>query len=175
MKPLKSTIKITQATPSDAAAITRVNILAWQQSYRGIVADEYLDSISYENLLSFRKKMLTTSDEKSIHLVATFNDEVIGYSDAGICRDPTHFGEIYTLYLLEQYKHHGIGSLLFEQVHRHLVKNSLIPYIAWTLKDNKIACRFYEKWGGEIFQEKMITIGGREYPGLGYEFSSVSI
>ena len=173
MDNLTSTINITQASLSDAEAITRVNILAWQQSYRGMISDEYLNTISFEDLLSFRKKILTTPAEKSIHLIATVNDEVIGYSDAGSCRDATHSGEIYSLYLLEQYKHHGIGSMLFERVHDHLVKHSLTPYIAWVLKENQIARRFYEKWGGELFQELMVDIGGREYLEVGYVFSRV--
>jgi len=170
MENLTSNINITQASLSDAEAITRVNILAWQQSYRGIISDEYLDTISFEDLLSFRKRILTTPADKSIHLIATFNGELIGYSDAGSCHDASHSGEIYTLYLLEQYKHHGIGSMLFEQVHAHLVKHSLTPYIAWVLKENLIARRFYEKWGGELFQEQMVDIGGREYLEVGYEF-----
>jgi hypothetical protein len=39
---------IRDASPADAAAIARVRVDAWRETYRGIVPEAFLDGLSYE-------------------------------------------------------------------------------------------------------------------------------
>jgi HAD superfamily hydrolase (TIGR01509 family) len=41
-------VRVREATPADAGAIARVHIESWRSTYRGIVPDEYLESLSHE-------------------------------------------------------------------------------------------------------------------------------
>lgn len=43
------TIEIRPATLADAEAIVRVHVTAWQESYKGIIEQSYLDKLSYED------------------------------------------------------------------------------------------------------------------------------
>ena len=43
--------------------------------------------------------------------------------------------------------------------------------ILWCLKDNEPSKKFYTKMGGEIIKEKVITIGEKEYPEIGFRYN----
>lgn len=55
-------------------------------------------------------------------------------------------GEIYAIYLLDEFKRHGIGKTLLNYINRHLKQHLLTPYVTWVLEENKTACQFYEKY-----------------------------
>ena len=52
---------VREAMPCDAAAIARVHVDAWRTTYRGIVPDEYLSSLSYEKSQQRWERLLTNS------------------------------------------------------------------------------------------------------------------
>ena len=165
-------ITIRTATIEDAESIAKIHVKAWQESYKGIISQAYLDEIPLQDRLDLRKRILSEHNPDSIHLVATINDQIVGFCDAGPAFTESNLfhGEIYAVYLLNEYKHSGIGSTLITSAHTHLTQKKLLPYIAWVLKENISACRFYEKHGGYRFDEELIDIGDRAYPEVAYVF-----
>jgi predicted acetyltransferase len=165
-------VKIRTATLEDAESIAKIHVKAWQESYKGIISQAYLDEIPFQDRLNLRKKILSEHNPDSIHLVATINDQIVGFCDAGsaFTKSNLFHGEIYAIYLLNEYKHSGIGSTLITSAHTHLAQRKLLPYVAWVLKENISACRFYEKHGGYKFDEELIDIGDRSYPEVAYIF-----
>jgi ribosomal protein S18 acetylase RimI-like enzyme len=122
--------------------------------------------------LQLRKKILTSHEPNCIHLVALVNDKIVGFCDAGPAFTPNeqYRGEIYAIYLLEKYKNAGIGSALFETAKSHLVHKNLLPFVISVLKENHIACRFYEKHGGCYSGEETVEIDNKFYPESVYIF-----
>lgn len=61
-----------------------------------------------------------------------------------------------------------------------LLKNAYLPYIigsqldahyvTWVLEENRTACRFYEKCGGQFFKNKSVEIGDQNYIEIAYLF-----
>ena len=94
------------------------------------------------------------------------NNIVVGFCDAGPAFNPSeqYRGEIYAIYLLEEYKKMGIGSALFKAVKTHLAQSNLLPFVVSVLKDNKTACRFYVKQGGKLSGEETVCIDNKNYP-----------
>ncbi|MES2252863.1 MAG: GNAT family N-acetyltransferase [Pseudomonadota bacterium] len=158
------------ATLDDASAIARVHLQAWKESYVGLIEQEYLDSISFSDRLKLRRNMLTTANSKKLNLVVLHNEKIIGFCDAGPCFTPSsdYKGEVYAIYLLNEYKHLGIGTELIQMAKKHLVEQELTPFIVWVLAENKSACRFYEKCKGFVFQRKHEWIGSVQYQEIGY-------
>ena len=154
-------IIIREATLADAEQIARVHVQAWQETYKDMIAEKDLNSITYKYRLEFRKKYLSKHDDETIHLVAVNNQgEIIGFCDAGPIRDGTPVrGEIYTIYILDKYKGMGIGKAFWNRAVDHLVNHELTPYIAWTLAANTIAIKFYEKHAGSVGTTKMTNMG----------------
>lgn len=112
-----------------------------------------------------------TSQWESLYLAAVVHEEVIGFCDAGPSSDVSLIGgEIYAIYLLDQFKNQGIGSALWKEICHHFKKNKLTLFIAWVLEDNLSARQFYEKHGGKKIQEKMVDIGNHSYKEICYGF-----
>ena len=162
-------VYIRQATIADAEAITRVHVQAWRETYQGIVEQEYLDDLDKDPLrLEGRRNVLAANYSGVLLLVAECRGEIIGFCDAGPYRGDTNdcLGEVYTVYLLSSYTNQGIGLRLMQTAIAHLIKENLAPYMVWVLEENKIACRFYEKLGGVVFQDRIIEIGSRQHKEL---------
>lgn len=169
------------ASIEDAEETTFVHVKAWQESYKGIVDQDYLDNISYEKRLAWRKKII--QENFGLQLVATFKGKVIGFCDSNSTGFSTNRamsekqnqkrdekGEIYGLYLLEKHQGKGIGKELLRQSLKWLREKELSPIIVWALKDNQKARAFYESQGGKVVDEIQIEIGNKSYFEVGYRF-----
>lgn len=163
---------IKKAELQDAERLAEISVQGWQESYRGIIDQAYLDTISYAKRLKWRKERLVSQTPQSIHLMVCVNDEIIGFCDAGPTRHPVGevVGEVYALYVLELYKKQGIGSALWCHATDHLFDQDLIPFMVWVLEKNMPARAFYEKQGGRMIKTEENDIGGRLYAEVCYEF-----
>lgn len=167
-------IIIRLANINDAEGITKVHVQTWQESYKGIICQDFLDAISFEDRLKLRKVLLKSISPETLCFMATFRDEVIGFCDVGPSKNSPRLikGEIYALYLLEGFKRLGIGSELFKISKQFFTRGKLIPYIAWTLENNYTARKFYENHGGRKLLTKRKKIGDRQHQLVGYIFDN---
>lgn len=155
----------------DAEAIARVHTLSWQTSYKGIMPQDFLDSLSIEKRTERRREILTTG--RMIALVAERENQIIGFCDAGEAREENDGAqsELYAIYLLEEHKGQGAGTLLFEEATRRLKARGFKDMVLWALDANDRAGKFYEKMGGKLHTRKTMDIGGRELPKVSYYFT----
>ncbi len=126
---------------------------SWQDSYRGMVDQGYLDRMT-----------LADTEEKAFRwrdnlLVAKDGERVVGFAGYGPARGEEGMGEVFALYVLEEYQHRGIGYALIRQALSLL--GDCRAVCLWVLKDNAKAIRFYERIGFRPDgREKEITLGG---------------
>ena len=166
-------IVIRKATIDDAKAIASVHVRSWHESYIGIISDEYMNNLSYDERLTLRRSLLSDLKSNALHLIATDNGKVIGFCDAGAYRahNSEIKGEIYAIYILNEYKNFGIGSQFMQQAYSYFLNNQFTPFIVWVLKENKIARKFYEKHGGIKWGEDIIKIGEDNFKEIAYLFN----
>ena len=129
----------------------------WQETYPGLVSQEYLDKFTLEK-----------SEERAFQwrdniLVAKDGDRVVGFAGYGHHgpEDP-ETGEVFALYVLPEYQGKGVGCQLLEAA---VDKLSACPHLClWAVKGNERAIRFYEKNGfrlnGEDKYVSSISAGG---------------
>jgi ribosomal protein S18 acetylase RimI-like enzyme len=165
-------ISIRPASIDDAPRIAYIHVRAWQESYHGILDQDFLDNISYADRLALRRKILSTPGEKTLYLVALAEDEIVGFCDVGPGRDQTlsSKGEVYAIYLLKSYKYKGIGNQLFTMARQHLLEHGLVPFVAWVLEENVPACQFYIHQGGQKGGEEVVKIGSHDHKEIAYVF-----
>lgn len=164
-------IRIAELT--DAPNIAKVNIDTWKNTYQGIVSDEYLNNLSYEQREQAIKNIINIDNDKKFVYVAEDNrDGVIGFISCGKERenDKIYAGEIYAVYILKKFQNLGIGKLLFNCAIEILEEDNLIPIIVWALEENKYACNFYEVMGGRKIKERYIHIGNQKIKEVAYGF-----
>ncbi len=170
-------IQIRPATPEDAASIARVHVDSWRSTYAGIVPAEYLAGLSYRNRESHWKDLLTADRPGTSYFVAeTDAGGIVGFANAGPERkgDRTYQGELYAIYILEEYQRLGLGRRLIAHVTRRLPADGFNSMLLWVLEDNRPAIRFYESLGGKRVGRQPITIGGADLVEVSYGWREIT-
>jgi Acetyltransferase (GNAT) family len=98
-------VHVRPARAEDAAQIAVVHVRSWQGAYRGLVPQEYLDSLDPAQRVSTWKRALEQPDSpRSRTMVIDSDDAVVGFVNFGPTRDedenPEQVGEIRAIYLL---------------------------------------------------------------------------
>ena len=125
---------------------------SWQESYRGIVDDGYLDRMT---LAQTEEKAFLWRDNI---LVAKDGERVVGFAGYGKSREEDGAGEVFALYLLEEYQKRGIGYALMRRALDEL--SGCRAVCLWAFAENKKALSFYERVGFHLDgTEKEIVLG----------------
>lgn len=160
---LKAEIKMIQivSTTKDFnfQKISNLYYQTWQYAYVGIVPQALLDNL--------RVDIWHPETRWNNTLVALNGDKVVGVCSFGPARRKKYqgFGEIYTLYILPEYQHQGIGQKLFTAALENLAKKFNDFYLI-VLKKNLIAQAFYEMFG---FEETLDQIADQTEYGIVHE------
>lgn len=174
-------IKIRLALPQDAPGIAQVHVQSWQTSYRGIVTDEVLDNQSIPRRQGYWEQILVGMENNidALHFVFVAENEqgeIVGFASGGKSRQENlpFEGELYAIYILEMAKRRGIGERLFRAIAEKLHAEGYRSMMLWVLADNHPGKQFYEKMGGRMISEQMITIGGEELLEVAYGWDSLA-
>jgi GNAT superfamily N-acetyltransferase len=168
------TVYIRKAVLADAAAIARVHVDSWRTTYRGIVSDSYLASLSHEQRENGWKGAL----ENGISVMFVAEEEapkqIVGFVKGGQERskNPEYTGELGAIYLLEEYCGKGIGQRLVLALAKELIDLGHSSMLVWVLAKNPY-CKFYEKLGGKYLRSKQIEIGGSSYEEIAYGWKNL--
>jgi ribosomal protein S18 acetylase RimI-like enzyme len=164
-------MSIREARPEDAPRMARVRIDTWRDAYRGIVPDDYLDSMSYEATENFLRQVLWENNRGSFAFVAEdAAGEVVGIAIAGAvlgAKEEVYRGEIYILYVLPSHQRQGHGRGLVRACALGLVQRGLTPIMLWTFAEN-VARGFYEALGGVVVHSKEEDMGGKRVIEVAY-------
>lgn len=150
----------------DFLEISNVYESSWKYTYKGIIPQEYLDSIPKGRWVN----NIITSGIYS--LVMTENGYIIG--TASFCRSRweqySDFGEIVSIYFLPEYIGKGYGKRLLQRCIEELNRLGFTGILLWVLEDNIRARYFYEKNGFHFSGEyRHDNIGGKEVGEVMYQ------
>ena len=165
---------IRKAKVSDAAGIAKVSVDTWRTTYRGVVSDRVLAGLAYEK--SEKKWDQIIASEKDIVFVAeNHHGDIIGYANGGKERrnHAVYEGELYALYLLQDYQKRGIGKQLLSSIASELAEWDIRTMFVWVLEQNP-SRYFYEALGGKEVDETSIVIGGTSLKEIGYGWDDTS-
>ena len=155
----------------DLEKVVDIKIDGWQTAYRGIIDDEFLDSMNHESDLEKRKK----DWKESGFIVAEYENGILGFCRYDDKNDdlenfPNIDCEIRALYVKSNKKRLGIGKRLFEYAVNEFKEKNKKQMIIWCLKENFPSRAFYEKMGGKLAGFKSSEFGGKEYDLVGYRY-----
>lgn len=146
-------VSIRRAETADAQALARVHVRTWQEAYRGLMPQDYLDSLDVARWRSGWDRVLEAMDwPRTGVLVAEDHDEVVGFVYFGPSRDdgePTG-GEIYSIYAVPGVWGQGVGRELMAAGLAALADAGFAEASLWVLDTNTRARRFYEAGGWTV-------------------------
>ena len=152
----------------DIFEISNIYEKSWKYAYKGIVPQEYLNSIS-------KGSWTNTITKAGLYtLVLIENEMIIG--TASFCKSRWEkyegYGEIVSIYFLPDYIGKGYGNLLLKKCIEELKTLGFMKLLLWVLEDNINARRFYEKNGFCCTNEyQNDNIGGKDLREVMYSFS----
>jgi GNAT superfamily N-acetyltransferase len=155
-------VNIRTADVHDAAAIAKVHVESWRATYRGIVADDFLAALSYEQREQLWYQVLIDPSRSSfVYVAEDEHGQIVGFVSGGPERsgDILYTGELDAIYLLAPYQGQGIGRRLAVILAKRLIQEGMTALLVWVLAANP-ARKFYERLGGKLVYEKAITIAG---------------
>jgi GNAT superfamily N-acetyltransferase len=155
---------------NDAEGIARVHVLSWQETYRGMVPDHFLNSLSIPRQTDqWARSLSDPTDPYHRAIVVKEMGRIVGFANYGIPQQPDEEfdGELYAIYILKSAQGQGNGRMLFAEAARGLLALGSSSMLVWVLKDNP-ARGFYKQLGGVHVREKNIGIGGEQLEELAY-------
>ena len=153
-------MKIRYITKDDnPLEISKIYESSWKYAYKGIIPQDYLDSIPTGQWANSINKVGLNS------LVLIEHGKIIGA--ASFCKSKwkkyNDYGEIISIYFLLNYIGKGYGSLLLGKCIEELKQYGFHKVLLWVLEDNHRARKFYEK-NGFIYSKVFMNdnIGGKD-------------
>jgi ribosomal protein S18 acetylase RimI-like enzyme len=151
-------ITIRRAEIADADEIARCHVAAWRDSYRPKVSDQILAELVIDDYVA--KWAGRIAEYQNHVLVARSETDVVGLLYGGPERsgEGQCAAEIYSIYVLGEFRRQGVGRKLFKRFARALIDRGVTSLLVWVFAENP--CRAaYVAWGGELLERRPITVG----------------
>jgi ribosomal protein S18 acetylase RimI-like enzyme len=165
------------ASLNDAEGIDAVRIRAWNETYRGMMPDAFLDAFSKESHVeAWRKRLTPPLDRTTFSVAVGDSGAIVGFAVCGPAREETlgADGEIYAINLVMQATRLGLGTRLMEAMAEGLIGNGFAGVALWVLEQNIGARWFYERLGGSIATRRERDFGGKMLTEFAYVWHDVS-
>ena len=169
-------MKIRFARPEDAAGIAQVHVDSWKTTYKGIIADAYLDRLSVEEHWNrWEKRLKHPEPGEGVMVAENERGQICGFLDYGVDRETgrVHEAELYAVYLLQSEQRKGIGSEMFRQMLEALRTAGYRSLMVWVLEQNP-AVHFYRQVGSEEFERKEIRIGEETFTEIALRWNDIA-
>ncbi len=162
-----SEISIRRAAENDAEDIAAVHIASWQAGYRGIISDQFLDTMRLEDWTNMWTLGLQTArDNNHDNWVAEIAGQVVGFGVVGPPedddKDTDQAREVRLLYVMPSHWSQGVGRALLQHMTDDLHQRGFVEVTLSVIATNTRARRFYERlgwqregWGKPFFVENV--------------------
>ncbi len=147
---------IMKATKDQARDMGSCHYFCWQETYRGLIDDAFLDNMNEEkNRTRFENNVWKYTGE--YQYVMMEDDKIIGIFDISKARDNYAPYEVQGLYLRKVYQGNGYGR----EVMNFIKEKTNGHFYLWCLNTNP-TCGYYEHMGGKVVDSKEEMIGSRK-------------
>lgn len=169
-------VTIREARPEDADAIARVQVETWHTTFRGVLPGEYLSGIKFEKRAPvWAEKLSDESRTEFVYVAETAGGRVVGFASGGPERegDAEFDGELYAIYVLEDFQRRGAGRRLTRAVVERLAALGFGSMLLWALEVNAAGRGFYEGLDGRLVRRGELARGGPTLPVVAYGWPDI--
>lgn len=151
-------MQIRAACKNDIEGIAKVHVDSWQETYKGIIPDQFLESLTYESREKGWEELIA-DPRQEILVVENNAGEIVGFV-SGVMQEDKRAGELKAIYLLKEEHGKGIGRQLVRMLFSRLKAKGCETIFVEVLAQND-ACRFYEKLNAKWHATTSIAIAGK--------------
>lgn len=163
---------IREMTLADCDRVSEIRIRGWQNAYRGLMPQPFLDALSVSEDAERRRARFGQGGGDVVNLVAEQDGQILGWAAHGPYRDGevrTQDAELYALYVDARRYGSGLGHALLQESVRRCTAAGHPRMLLWVVKGNTRARRFYERQGfGTDGAEDPYEVDGVPVPEVRY-------
>lgn len=146
---------IRPADIDDAKAIATISVRSWQHAYADILPADGLANLSIEDRQQQWAGWLQAEGSPMQTLVAEIDGDVVGFCSWGPSTDEDESDDptimmLYSIYLLPDSKHKGIGAALLEAAEVEMIADGAHIGSLHVLEQNTATRDFYERHGWKL-------------------------
>lgn len=166
--------QIRPATGDDVFAIAGVLVDTWHSTFRGLLADTFLDGMSREDEAIRLARRMGVPGVHYLVAVEPVGSNIIGFANFGPPRGrvPAHIHELYALYIRSEHQRAGIGTALVRSVAAQCAGQGARSLFAWVLAGNPNR-QFYERLGAKVIGTSGVGVGDRSYEQVAYLWDDI--
>ena len=175
-------ISFREAKSGDAAALGRLHVASWRETYAGLFPRQLLDGLSAEARSAMWSAILDdpAASGGAAVFVAESEGRIVGFGACGDQRDEAlkergFDGEVGAIYVLRSHQRAGAGRTLMSLMARNLLDRGRTAATLWVLRENASARSFYERLGGALAGEKADEQSGAMVTEVAYGWSDLSL
>jgi L-amino acid N-acyltransferase YncA len=163
-------IAIRAAMPADAPAIGRIHVEAWRETYRGLLSDNLLDSVSAVVRAAMWQGALEHERPILLFVAQQASGDLVAFAGGGSSRAKSlpHDAEVYAIYVMRTAQRRGCGRRLMAALADALHARGFKSLCLWVLEENASARGFYERLGGIVVGQKTEVDGDHEFREVAY-------
>jgi GNAT superfamily N-acetyltransferase len=167
--------EIRPGTGDDLFMIAGVLVDTWRSTFRGVLADDFLDGMSREEQAVRHARRMGVAGVCYLVAVEPAADEIVGFANFGPGRGtvPDDIHEIYALYVRAEHQGFGIGTALVRAAARQCAEQEAKSLFAWVLSGNPNR-QFYERLGAKAVETTSIGLGNRSYEQVAYLWEDIT-
>ena len=161
--------------PADAPAIGRIHVESWRETYRGLLSDNLLGSVSAVIRAAMWRGALEHERPILLFVAQGPGGDLVGFAGGGSSRATSlpHDAEVYAIYVLRTAQRRGCGRRLMTALANAFHAREFKSLCLWVLEENASARGFYERLGGIVVGEKTEADGGHEFREVAYGWDNL--
>jgi GNAT superfamily N-acetyltransferase len=166
--------EIRPGTGDDLFMIAGVLVDTWRSTFRGLLADDFLDGMSREEQAVRHARRMGAGGVSYLVAIEPFAGEIIGFANFGPGRGrvAADVYEIYALYIRAEYQGMGIGRVLVRAAASQCAGQGATALFAWVLSSNPNR-EFYKRMGAKAVETGDIGLGDRNYEQTAYLWEDI--
>lgn len=160
---MSEVVNLRQAQPGDAAGIACVHVETWRNAYAGVVPNSYLvgltearQAVQWDTLV---RRPARSESVVVAEAVGPRGMQIVGFGSCGRSRGKLGAGEVYTLYVGNDWQGQGIGGQLLAAMFQRLAARRMDDAMVWVLSANP-SRYFYEAMGGTRVAQRQERFSG---------------
>ncbi len=159
-----SGLRLREAAAQDAAAIAGLHVASWRATYRGIMADAYLDGPIVAERLGYWGRTLSRAEAGRLVLLLEDGQGLAGFIALGPDPSAIFDAHIDNLHVEAARRGQGLGRRLLGEAAGRLAAAGRRTVCLWVFDANEAALGFYAALGGIPDEQGTERIDGKDVP-----------
>ena len=163
---------IEKSRKEDCKAIAEFITKTWNETYRGIVNDEFLDNLKKTEEKRYIDAINNFDERSNMQYIIKKDNKIIAFLKLSKIKNDEYkeYLELQSLYVLKEYQKNGIREELIQKAFNEARKKKKKKMIVGCLEENK-SNGFYKKMGGKFIKKREFKLPNQTLYENVYEYN----